>query len=499
MDGTQPLFLTLRLHDRQLQDMKNLPDVSDNSEPSVRKPTRSVLTEKQVVMISIGGVIGSSLFVGSGQAIRAAGPAILLSYGLAALIVVLVMQMLGEMAAAHPDSGSFSAYADRALGHWAGFAIGWLYVWFYILVVCVEALVLGGVAHDLLGVTAWPVALTLTFLLAVVNCISVQSFGKVEYWLSIAKITTILAFIGVGSCSVLGIFGFLPAVHFSNLYQHGGFMPNGPKAVVFGVLTAMFALQGSEVVTIAAAESDSPAENIRRATKGVLWRLGIFYFASLFIVICLVPWNNPALGSGSFQAALESMHIPYSHLIIEIVVFVAVLSCLNSGIYTASRMLSSLSRRGDAPHACSKMNNNGVPAYAVGIVLASAIFIQLIDDFISDGAYGAILASSGAIVIFIYIVIALSQIRLRPLLTKEGAVLRVKMWLHPWLSYATVLVMIGVLLVCLAMPDHRTDVLLTGALAVSLACLGRFVQARGQAKSGSLNLRQPDHQGIARK
>ncbi|HDY8515415.1 TPA: amino acid permease [Klebsiella pneumoniae] len=249
------------------------------------------LKGRQITMISIGGVIGAGLFVGSSNAIATAGPAVILSYLLAAAIVVLVMQMLGEMATARPDTGSFSSYADQAIGRWAGFTIGWLYWWFYLLVVAIEAIVAGNILSAWIPLPPWTCALAITLVLMVTNCLNVKNFGELEYWLAFIKVASIVLFIVIGLVAIMGWVPGSSVSGISNLWSNGGFAPNGWVAVISGLLIAMFSFQGSEIVTIAAAESAEPSKNIRKAIRAVVWRLGLFYIGSMFVVVCLIPWK----------------------------------------------------------------------------------------------------------------------------------------------------------------------------------------------------------------
>ena len=229
-------------------------------------------------MISIAGVIGAGLFIGSATAINAAGPAVLIAYALAGTLVVLVMRMLGEMATAHPDTGSFSTYADRALGRWAGFSIGWLYWWFWVIVIPVEATAGALILHNWMGgVPQWAFALLITGLLMGTNLFSVANYGEFEFWFALVKVVAIVAFIAVG---LLAIFGVLPGSHtsgLSHLTSDGGFMPHGFGAVIAAMLTTMFTFMGTEIVTIAAAESPNPEQGIRKAVNSVIWRISLFY------------------------------------------------------------------------------------------------------------------------------------------------------------------------------------------------------------------------------
>lgn len=307
---------------------------------------------RHVTMLSIAGIIGAGLFVGSGHAIAAAGPATIISYFVAGTLVVLVMRMLGEMAVAHPDTGSFSTYADQAIGRWAGYTIGWLYWWFWVLVIPIEALAAGHVLNAWFPqVDSWIFALASVLLLAGTNLFSVAKYGEFEFWFAILKVTAILGFIGLGFAALMG---WLPNREVSGLSglmaDYGGFAPNGWPAVVGAFITVMFSFIGTEAVTIAASESSDPSRNIAKATRSVIWRISTFYILSIFVIISVVPWNDPQLAVvGSYQRALEIMNIPNAALMVDLVVLVAVTSCMNSSIYIASRMMYSLAKRGDAP------------------------------------------------------------------------------------------------------------------------------------------------------
>ena len=319
------------------------------------------LKQRHVTMLSIAGVIGAGLFVGSGHAIAAAGPAVLLAYAAAGTLVVLVMRMLGEMAVASPDTGSFSTYADRAIGHWAGFTIGWLYWWFWVLVIPLEANAAATILHAWFpDVAIWVFTLVITLLLTATNLFSVKNYGEFEFWFALLKVVAIIGFIILG---LAAIFGFMPNSQVSgvsHLFDTQGFMPNGLGAVLGAMLTTMFSFMGTEIVTIAAAESKNPGKQISKATNSVIWRIFLFYLVSIFIVVALVPWNAGELAEvGSYQTVLQLMGVPHAKLIVDIVVLIAVTSCLNSALYTSSRMLFSLSKRGDAPAMAQRTTSSG--------------------------------------------------------------------------------------------------------------------------------------------
>ena len=329
------------------------------------------LKPRHLSMIAIAGVIGAGLFVGSGAAIQQAGPGILVAYLAAGLVVILVMRMLGEMAAANPETGSFSTYADKALGRWAGFSIGWLYAWFWIIVLGIEATAGAAIMHRWVpGVDQWIWALVLMVLLTLTNLGSVKSYGEFEFWFASIKVAAIVIFLLAGIAAILGLMPGVSAPGVANLLDQGGFMPNGPGAVLAGILVVVFSFFGAEIATIAAGESENPVDAVKKAVKSTVWRILIFYIGSIAIVVTLLPWNDASVAKSPYVAVIELYGIPGAGTIMDIVVLTSVLSCLNSGLYTASRMLFSLSQRGDAPRSWMKISKRGVPAAAV---LASTV------------------------------------------------------------------------------------------------------------------------------
>ncbi|MFJ9949557.1 amino acid permease [Kitasatospora sp. NPDC091207] len=402
------------------------------------------LKNRHLSMIAIGGVIGAGLFVGSGAGIAATGPGILLSYTLAGVLVVLVMRMLGEMAAADPQSGSFSAYADRALGRWAGFSIGWLYWFFWVVVLAVEATAGAKILNNWVpGVPQWAFALIVMAVLTATNLFSVASYGEFEFWFAGIKVVAIAAFLVIGT---LAAFGLLPGTHAvgtENLTGHGGFLPHGVGAVFTGMLTVVFAFMGSEIVTLAAGESEDPEKAVSKATNSVIWRIGIFYLGSILLVVTLLPWDSAAVKGSPYVAVLEHVGIPGAGQVMDVIVLTAVLSCLNSGMYTASRMAFSLGQRGDAPKAFASVTKRGVPRIAI---LVSVVFgfVAVFFNYTSpDTVFSFLLNSSGAVALFVWLVICFSQLKMRKIIERESPErLTVRMWLYPYLTW-TAIGMIG--------------------------------------------------------
>ncbi|WP_028221645.1 GABA permease [Paraburkholderia oxyphila] len=428
----------------------------------------SGLKQRHVTMMSIGGVIGAGLFVGSGHAIAEAGPAALLAYVFAGTLVVLVMRMLGEMATAQPDSGSFSTYADHAIGHWAGFTIGWLYWWFWVLVIPIEATAAATILNTWFpSIATWVYALGITFILTVTNLLSVKNYGEFEFWFALIKVVAIIVFLCIGGAAILGILPHSGVSGASRLVGNGGFMPNGLGAVFAAMLTTMFSFMGTEIVTIAAAESHNPRQQIVRATNSVIWRISLFYFGSIFVVTAIVPWTDPGLTSqGSYQRAMELIGVPNAKAIIDVVVLLSVASCLNSALYTASRMVYSLSVRHDAPALLRKTDKAGTPRAAVLASTAFGFLTVIANYLVPEQVFSFLLATSGAIALLVYLVIAVSQLRMRAKLdiAKDGP--QLKMWCFPWLTWAVIAFICVVLTVMLVGQDHRMEVGATAALAL---------------------------------
>ncbi|XXN66594.1 GABA permease (plasmid) [Enterobacter ludwigii] len=441
------------------------------------------LKPRHVRMLSIGGVIGAGLFVGSGHAIAEAGPAVLLAYIAAGALVVLIMRMLAEMAVASPDSGSFSTYADKSLGRWAGFTIGWLYWWFWVLVIPLEANAAGTILHSWFPqVAVWEYTLAITTFLTISNLFSVKNYGEFEFWFALLKVVAIVAFLCAGSLAIFGLMPGSSTQGISHLYDKG-FMPNGISAVLAAILTTMFSFMGTEIVTIAAAESREPKKQITQATNSVIWRIALFYLLSIFIVVALVPWNTPSLmKAGSYQTAMQMMNVPYAKQIVDVVVLIAVCSCLNSALYTASRMMYSLSRREDAPAIASRTTRSGTPWVAV-LLSTAAAFLAVIANYLAPSAvFEFLLASSGAIALLVYLVIAASHLVLRKKREARGETLSYRMWLFPGLTWATMVFIVGVLIAMLFNQQHRPEIIATGLLTLAVVAASRIVQRKRVAR-----------------
>ncbi len=400
------------------------------------------LKQRHLTMIAIGGVIGAGLFVGSGVVINQTGPAAFLSYLVTGVLIILVMRMLGEMATANPSTGSFADYSRKALGGWAGFSVAWLYWYFWVIVVGFEAVAGAKILTFWFDAPLWLLSLGLMVLMTATNLVSVGSYGEFEYWFAGIKVFAIMAFLVLGALFVLGLWPG-QSMDFSNLTDQGGFLPHGFGAIFSSIVVVIFSMVGAEIATVAAAESNDPERAIAKATQSVILRVATFFVGSIFLLTCIVPWNDTELGASPYVAAFKQMGIPYADQVMNAVVLTAVLSCLNSGLYTASRMLFVLAARKEAPMRLTRVNRRGVPVWAI---LASTVvgFLSVIAAYVSpDTVFTFLLNSSGAVILFVYLLIALSQFVLRRRTPDDQ--LSVRMWLFPGLTIAATLGILAVL------------------------------------------------------
>ncbi len=428
-------------------------------------------------MIALGGVIGAGLFVGSGVVIQATGPAAVLSFALTGALVVLVMRMLGEMAAAYPAVGGFYEYNRLALGELAGFMTGWMYWYFWIIVVALEAVA----GARLLGfwfplIAPWRFTLGLMTAFTLLNLLSVRSWGETEYWFASIKVAAITLFLGIGIVVAAGLW---PGASggFANLTAHGGFLPMGIVPVLTGAVAATGFYFGSEIVTVAAAESAEPERAIAQATQSVISRVIVFYVGSILVVVTLVPWNSPDIIQ-PYVSALVAVHVPAAAQIMNGVILTAVLSALNSGLFASSRMMMALARRGDAPRGVAELDGRGVPVRAI-LVSTAFGYAAVVMNYVSpEHVFKFLVDSYGTVAIFVYLLIALSELRLRGRLEREAPErLRVRMWAYPALTIVAIATMLAIVAAMAFIPDQRAP-LLFGVLSAAAMLVGYALRRR---------------------
>ncbi len=430
------------------------------------------LAPRHVTMISIGGIIGAGLFVSSSAAIVTAGPAIVLSYLAAGILVFLIMRMLGEMAVALPQVRSFSDFARAGLGAGAGFLTGWLYWYFWVVVIPVEAIAGANLLHVWISLPTWELGLALMGVMTAVNLLSARSFGECEFWFASIKVAAILTFIALAGCYAFG-WTAPGGMTFGNLVSHGGFAPHGFVAVLAGITTVFFSMTGAEITMIAAAESKAPARAIAQMTGSVVSRILIFYVVSLFLIVSVVPWERVVAGQSPFTLALATMGLRWAGTAMSVIILTAVLSCLNSSFYVCSRVLFVLAEHGDAPQWLVKLSASRVPARSVLIGAAAGVLGIIANAAAPSTVFAFLVNASGALILLVYAMICLAQVRLRRERQRTGSrEPALLMWWYPWGSYAAIAAM-GAVLLAMAFTPALASQFYVSALAFTIA-LGAY-------------------------
>lgn len=443
----------------------------------------NALRTRHLTMMGLGSAIGAGLFLGSGVGIATAGPAILVSYAVAGLLVIFVMRMLAEMASARPASGSFSVYADEALGPWAGFLLGWIY-WF-MLVMVLGAEITGAaqiVEGWLPGVPQWTVALVFVVVFAVINLWGVRQFGEFEFWFAFIKVAAIIAFLVLGVLLALGLLPGTDIASTSNLLGEGGFAPSGFSGVAAGLLVVAFAFGGIEIVTIASAEAEDPQVAVARSTRSIVWRILFFYLGSIAIMVTVLPWHAPELEAGPFAAVLELTGLPFVATLMEVVVVVALLSAFNAQVYGTSRMAYSLARRGDGPAGLTRVSDRGVPSTAVLVSIFFGFVAVLLNWLLPDTLLGILLNAVGAALLVVWVLIVVSHLRLRPRLDAEAEADKrrsvVRSWAHPWLNWIVLGAFAALAGLMLTDTDARQQLIATAGLVLVIVTLHLLTRSR---------------------
>ncbi|MGV2940449.1 amino acid permease [Mesobacillus sp. LC4] len=401
------------------------------------------LTTGQISMIAIGGAIGTGLFLGSGFAIGQAGPSVIISYAIGALISLLLMGALAEMTVAHPTSGSFGAFAEHYINPWAGYVVRFTY-W---------ACIVGAVGTEVTAVavymsywfpdvsgTVW--ILVFSAILIYVNATSVNLFGSVEYWFSMIKIVAIVGFILIGAYVVFG--GSNPSIGFQNFTNDGGFLPNGWSGMWVAVVIALFSYLSIEMIAVTAGEAKDPQTAVPRALKATVFRLILFYLLTLTLMLAIVPWAGAGIEKSPFVVVMELMNIPAAAGIMNFVVLVAALSAMNSQLYITTRMMFSLSRAGYAPARFGKLNKKNVPVYSLILSTIGIAAAAVIHAIVPDQAYLLMMGIAMFGAMFTWFMIFVTHYFFRK--KYNGGPLAVRMWGYPYLTILGAALMVSLLI-----------------------------------------------------
>lgn len=436
------------------------------------------LKSRHLTLMGLGTAVGAGLFLGVGVGIRAAGPAILVAYAIAGLIVIAVMRMLGEMAAAHPSSGSFATYGRMAYGHWAGFLLGWLYYFLLIMACGAELTGASAMMASWFDVPQWVPGLIVVVVLTAVNLAQVKGFGEFEYWFAMIKIAVIVGFLIIGVLLWLGVLPASGFVGFDNV-RESGFAPNGVAGIAAGLLAVAFAFGGIEVVTIAAAESEDPADNVKRAVNSIIWRIAIFYLGSVAVITLLLPYATidgaDSAADSPFTAVLEMANIPGAAAFMEVVIVFALLSAFNAQLYGTSRLGYQQALEGDAPKWMAKTNANNVPMNSVLVSVVFAFLAVGLQWWNPPGMIDFIMSATGGCLIVTWIMITLSFIKLHPRISESAVRVHGATWV-PWVTLAA---LVGLTVLMLFDDAARSQVISVAILSLALVGLSLLTKKRG--------------------
>ncbi|API86810.1 amino acid permease [Francisella uliginis] len=413
---------------------------------------------RHIVMISLGGTISASFFLGIGSILNSVGAfGTVLGFFLGGVIMMLVMISLAEMSIEMPISGSFQAYATRFISPYSGFLTGWLYLLNWLTAAAGGLVAAGIICHNFYpGITVWQFCLAIIIIVSLLNLCTVKVFAEIEFWLSAIKIITILVFIVIGIAIITGfLHSNKPISGLVNFYANGLF-PNGFKAFLFGLVIIVCTFQGAELVGIAAGETKDPEKNIRKAIKSVAVRILLFFVFSSFIIAYIIPYKDSGVENTPFITVLQLVNIKYVDTIMQLVILTASLSAVNSCFYTCARLMWSMAQENQAPKIFAKISKKQVPIYGVLFVAILSCFC-LITKFIgASKVFILIVSSSGMVGCMIWIIISLCHIYFRKSLSEEQVKkLKFKAWAFPIIPYLSILFNSCVILGMFWDPDQR--------------------------------------------
>ena len=432
------------------------------------------LGERQIRLMALGAAIGVGLFLGSGNAIKMAGPGIMLSYIIGGAVIFMIMRALGEMAVHNPVAGSFSRYAQDYLGPLQGYLTGWNY-WFLWLVSCVAEITAVAIYMGIWfpDVPRWIWALAALGSMGAINLLAVKAYGEFEFWFALIKVVTIiLMIVGGTGMIVFGLGNDGVAIGISNLWTHGGFFPNGAQGVLMSLQMVMFAYLGVEMIGLTAGEAKNPQKTIPNAIGSVFWRILLFYVGALFVILSIYPWNEIGTQGSPFVMTFERLGIKTAAGIINFVVITAALSSCNGGIFSTGRMLYSLAQNGQAPATFGTTSSNGVPRKALLLSIFALLLGVLANYLVPDKVFVWVtsIATFGAI--WTWVMILLAQLKFRKSLSPaEQKALKYRMWLYPVSSYLALAFLVLVVGLMAYFPDTRVALYVGPVFLVFLTVL----------------------------
>ncbi len=438
------------------------------------------LKNRHIQLIALGGAIGTGLFLGIAQTIKMAGPSVLLGYAIGGFIAFLIMRQLGEMVVEEPVAGSFSHFAFKYWGNFAGFASGWNYWVLYVLVAMAELTAVGiYVQYWWPEIPTWVSAAVFFLAINAINLANVKVYGEMEFWFALIKVLAIIAMILFGGWLLLSGQGG-PEATVTNLWAQGGFFPNGIMGLVMAMAVIMFSFGGLELVGITAAEAENPAESIPKATNQVIYRILLFYIGSLTILLSLYPWGKVVEGGSPFVLIFHALNSNVVATVLNIVVLTAALSVYNSCVYCNSRMLFGLAKQGNGPKMLLKVDGRGVPVIAIAVSAFATAFCVLINYLIPGRAFELLMALVVSALVINWAMISLAHLKFRATKNREGIEPKFKAFWYPFSNYLCLAFMAGILVIMCLTPGIQISVLLIPVWVLLLA-VGYMLKKRAKS------------------
>ncbi|MBA4820579.1 aromatic amino acid transporter AroP [Pantoea ananatis] len=437
------------------------------------------LKNRHIQLIALGGAVGTGLFLGSASVIKSAGPAVILGYAIAGFIAFLIMRQLGEMVVEEPVAGSFSHFAYKYWGNFAGFASGWNYWVLYVLVAMAELSAVGKyIQFWWPDFPTWASAAIFFVLINAVNLTNVKVFGEMEFWFAIIKVIAVIAMILFGGWLLFSGTGG-PQATVRNLWEQGGFMPNGLGALVMVMAIIMFSFGGLELVGITAAEADNPETTIPKATNQVLWRILIFYIGSLAVLLSLMPWTRVTAETSPFVFIFHELGDAMVANALNVVILTAALSVYNSCVYCNSRMLFGLAQQGNAPKALLNVDRRGVPVMSILVSAVATALCVLLNFLMPAEAFGLLMSLVVSALVINWAMISLAHLKFRKKKNQQGVTTRFKAVLYPLGNWICLVFLAGILVLMAMTPGMAISVWLIPVWLIVLA-VGYFVKNKTQ-------------------
>ncbi|CAH0174339.1 Aromatic amino acid transport protein AroP [Erwinia aphidicola] len=437
------------------------------------------LKNRHIQLIALGGAVGTGLFLGSASVIQSAGPGVILGYAIAGFIAFLIMRQLGEMVVEETVAGSFSHFAYKYWGNFAGFASGWNYWVLYVLVAMAELTAVGKyIQFWYPDIPTWMSAAVFFILINAINLTNVKVFGEMEFWFAIVKVVAVVAMILFGAWLLFSDTAG-PQATVRNLWQQGGFLPHGFTGLIMMMAIIMFSFGGLELVGITAAEADNPETSIPKATNQVIYRILIFYIGSLAVLLSLLPWTRVTADTSPFVLIFHELGDALVANALNVVILTAALSVYNSCVYCNSRMLFGLAQQGNAPKALLKVDSRGVPVISILFSALATGLCVLLNYLMPGEAFGLLMALVVSALVINWAMISLAHMKFRRKKDQQGVKTRFPALLYPLGNWICLLFLAGILVLMAMTPGMAISVWLI-PVWVAILGVGYWVKNRAQ-------------------